>query len=372
MKQKLFSIMITLSMLFCTTIPSSAVTPSIDSSIESYVLEQIQTIQDTDPLCSWNDNTSISSVTTLYNLDNAPNGYILYLSTNGIQNGFIQLHYVDGNYSLYCYAFNGLSEVDCMSEHWGYELSNANIYFLGSLKYLILTTEGYLDLASNSVVNLNMTTLQNLEESYETQIQYALSSSDTLALASESHSIIPYGSEDDYVWPITSDFSNLTITYNGQTQAVSGHCGPTAATGIIGYLDHIGQITIPSGDSTNDTFKNLYIALNTNNIRFTSTTPVGTAWNQVDVGIRWYASTYGCDVYADQSSTNSLSSMKSNLEDGYLLQVGVQDFAGTSGGHSIAVTGYSSNNLYIQNGWNRSRVTYSYSSLDIVNYTYVG
>lgn len=86
----------------------------------------------------------------------------------------------------------------------------------------------------------------------------------------------------------------------------------------------------------------------------------------------WYASNNGCNLTIEQSNFNTLSSMKSNLDAGRLLQVEVEDFAGTSGGHSIAVTGYSSNSLYVQNGWNRNRIAYSYSSLDIVQYVYIG
>lgn len=375
MKRKFFTLITCLAMLLCSTLQSSAITMSPSMSPEEYVSQQISAIRSNDATCPWNDGTTISAMMTLYNLDDIPNGYIFNLSTDGIETGFIQIHCIENDYSLYCYAFSGDSEVQCMADFWGYDLSKTNIYFLGSFKYLILDGTDYLDLSSNSLIELDDSTLKTLENTYTSQVQSTpISITPSSTPIDTSSLIMPLGYEDDYVWPIAGDFSDLTISYNGKSQKVSKHCGPTAATGIIGCLDHLGKITIPSGDKVKDTFEKLYISLNTNNIRFNSTTVSGTAWNQVDVGIRWYGRTYGCDVSADLSNSNSLSSMKSALRNGYLLQVGVKNFDGTSGGHFIVVTACSTDTgmLYVQNGWNRNSVQYPYSSLDIVNYTYVG
>lgn len=362
-------------MLFCFTLQSSAIAASPSTSPEEYIFQQISAIRSNDVTCPWNDETTISAIITLYNLDDIKNGYVFNLSTDGIETGFIQIHCIEDEYSLYCYAFSGNSEVECMADFWGYDLSKTNIYFLGSFKYLILDKTGYLDLSTNSLIELDTSTLKTLENSYTAQVQSEpVSLIPSSSLIDTSSLIMPLGYEDDYVWPITDDFSNLTITYNGKSQKVSKHCGPTAATGIIGCLNHLGKITVPSGDKVKDTFEKLYISLNTNNIRFNSLTTGGTAWNQVDVGIRWYGRTYGCDVSAELSNSNSISSIKSALTKGYILQVGVKNFDNTSGGHFIVVTGCSTDTgiLYVQNGWSRNSVQYPYSSLDIVNYTYVG
>ncbi len=46
--------------------------------------------------------------------------------------------------------------------------------------------------------------------------------------------IMPLGSDDDFYWPITDDFKNLSISYNGKTHnGMHDHCTPTAATGIF-------------------------------------------------------------------------------------------------------------------------------------------
>ena len=83
--------------------------------------------------------------------------------------------------------------------------------------------------------------------------------------------IMPLGSDDDFYWPITDDFKNLSISYNGKTHnGMHDHCTPTAATGIFRYLTHLGKTSCTSGESTNKTFEKLYISLNTNNISFSS------------------------------------------------------------------------------------------------------
>ena len=60
-----------------------------------------------------------------------------------------------------------------------------------------------------------------------------------------------------------------------------------------------------------------------------------------------------------------------HLDRGRLLLISVDDFGDPAVDHSIVATGYSSNSLYIQNGWSRNRIMYSYSSLDIAQYVYI-
>lgn len=232
-------------------------------------------------------------------------------------------------------------------------------------------------LASNSLLDAELSALQSKEISYAAQVQATpiIFEEPVSTLIATPSSLMPLGSEDDYIWPVTSDFSNLSITYNGTTHnGMTDHCSPTAATGIIRYLNHIGRTNCTTGESAATTFEKLYIALNTNDIRFTTIggSGSGTAWAQIPVGLRWYARNNGCSLTIEQANFNTLSSMKSHLDSGRLLQVEVEDFDGTTGGHSIAVTGYSSNTLYVQNGWSRNRIAYSYSSLDIAQYVYIG
>ena len=108
-----------------------------------------------------------------------------------------------------------------------------------------------------------------------------------------------------------------------------------------------------------------------NNISFSSFVSVGTARNQIDVGLRSYASGNNCSFDIERSSFNTLSSMKDHLDRGRLLLISVDDFGDPAVDHSIVATGYSSNSLYIQNGWSRNRIMYSYSSLDIAQYVYI-
>lgn len=104
---------------------------------------------------------------------------------------------------------------------------------------------------------------------------------------------------------------------------------------------------------------------------FSSFVSVGTARNQIDVGLRSYASGNNCSFDIERSSFNTLSSMKDHLDRGRLLLISVDDFGDPAVDHSIVATGYSSNSLYIQNGWSRNRIMYSYSSLDIAQYVYI-
>lgn len=47
-----------------------------------------------------------------------------------------------------------------MANYWGYDLSDTEIYFLGSFKYAIATDSGYLNLASNAPIDIGDETVQ--------------------------------------------------------------------------------------------------------------------------------------------------------------------------------------------------------------------
>lgn len=87
MKRKLFSLLIICSLILCIAPPASA-TGSVGLSPTSFVLQQVSIIDSADPTCPWNNDTTFSSITPLYNLDNTINGYIVKLLTDGEDSGF--------------------------------------------------------------------------------------------------------------------------------------------------------------------------------------------------------------------------------------------------------------------------------------------
>ena len=341
-----------------------------------FALEQVAIIDANDAACPWSDETVIDSTITLYNMEQIPNGYVFKLKTGSADSGFIQIHDISGKYSLYCYAYDGDSEVECMADYWGTDLSDDTyIYFLGSFKYLIDDADGkYLDLATNSCVEYSQSELATIESNYAGRIEASPYTLVESSVANAQSYAVPLGSDDDFTWPIMDDFSGMSITYGNTTQSVHDHCSPTAATAIVRCLNHLGRTQCSTGETTRQTFEKMYVALNTNEIRFddSSSSGTGTARSQIATGIKYYATQNGYTLTATKPLLTTLSGMKSQLDNNRLLLVSVDDFAGTSGGHSIVVTGYSSDTLYIQNGWSRSRVTYTYSSLDIAQYVYVG
>ena len=341
-----------------------------------FALEQIAAINANDVECPWSDETVIDSIITLYNMEQKPNGYVFKLKTGVVESGFVQIHIIDGSYSLYCYAYEGDSEVECMMDYWKIGLNkNSYIYFIGSFKYLIRSSDGkYLDVSSNSYVEYSQKELNAIEKAYASRVtESPVSLGVSSNMDTQTH-VISRGSDDEFSWPITSDFSGLSITHNGTTQTAHDHCTPTAATAIVRYLNHLGRTQCSAGESVNQTFREMYIALNTNRIRFqdSSYNGIGTARTQIVAGIDFYTTQNGTTLTVAKPLLVTLSGMKSHLNNNRLLLVSLQDFAGTSGGHSVVVTGYSSDILRIQNGWSRDRASYAYSSLEIAQYVYIG
>ena len=150
---KIIALVTVFVMMIALCVPSFA-TEKDENKVapENFVVGQISTIDWNDPTCPWNDRTAIASSITLFDLNNHPNGYVFYLETDGVATGYIQIHAINGTYSLYCYAYEGECEVDCMADYWELDLSDERVYFLGSFKYLIHDGVAFVDLASNSAV----------------------------------------------------------------------------------------------------------------------------------------------------------------------------------------------------------------------------
>lgn len=376
-KRNLFAIFLTFVLTFLSCVPAFAFdSDNATISPSDFALEQVAVIDVNDVECPWSDKTVIDSTITLYNMEQKPNGYIFKLKTGVTESGFIQIHVIDGTYSLYCYAYEGDSEVECMMEYWKMDLNKiSHIYFLGSFKYLIGSDDGkYLDVSSNSYVEYSRNELNTIEKTYASRVEESPVSLEVGSNMNTQAYVTPRGSDDEFTWPITSDFSGLSITHAGTSHIAHDHCTPTAATAIVRYLTHLGRTQCSAGETVNQTFREMYIALNTNEIRFqdSSYNGIGTARTQIVAGINYYATQNGTTLTVAKPLLVILSGMKSHLNKNRLLLVDVQNFDGTTGYHSIVVTGYSSDVLRIQNGWSRDRVSYAYSSLDIEQYVYIG
>lgn len=376
-KKHLLAVVLSVILILSNNLATYAMEETKDNySPEEFVLEQIAIIGRNDVSCPWSEETEIVDKIVLFDLQHIPNGYVFKLETDDVESGFIQVHDTSGIYSVYCYAFEGDSEVECMMNYWNInEDSIPYIYFLGSFQYLIDGNEGeYINLATNDNVMCDKNQLQTMEVEYLNKIKEnpLIITEDTIQ--STFDVVEQQKGRAGFTWPIMSDFTDITIVVNNETYPVTDHCTPTAATAILKYLNYLGWSDCSEGQSTRETFAKMYVALNTNECRFDDwfNSGGGTARSQIAPGIRWYASQNNYTITADKALLNTLSGMKSHLDNNQLLLVSVDDFGGYSGGHSIVVTGYSSNTLYIQNGWSRTRVTYSYSSLNIAQYVYVG
>lgn len=355
-------------------------TEDISTSPTDFALQQVIAISENDPSSPWTSQTVISGSIVLFGMDETPSGYVFKLKTSDIDSGFIQIHDIDGQYSLYSYSYSGDSEVECMAQYWNIELSSVpKLYFINCLTYLLKNAAGeYYDLATNTLSTCNKNELSTIERNYSAKVSAAplVAEIDRLPAKSKISAqrvAVPMGSDDDFTWPIMSDFSGMTITYNGKTQNVHDHCTPTAATAIVRCLRHLGKTQCSAGETTRQTFTNMYTSLNTNQIRFDNPSSSGSGTYRPGIagGIITYATLSGKTITANKALITTLTGMKSHLDSGRLLLVSVDGFNGGSN-HSIVATGYSSDTLFIQNGWSRSRVMYSYSSLDIAQYVYVG
>ena len=168
-----------------------------------------------------------------------------------------------------------------MMDYWKIEDDLISyIYFLGSFKYLIDGNEGgYIDLATNDNVVCTKEELQKIETAYVNRIEAApVVLEPDINLTAQSYSIAQIR-DRSFQWPITSDFTDITIKVNGISYTVHDHCSPAAATAIVKYLNYLGRTDCSGNETTRQTFAEMYVALNTNECRFNDSTynGVGTA-----------------------------------------------------------------------------------------------
>ena len=80
------------------------------------------------------------------------------------------------------------------------------------------------------------------------------------------------------------------------------------------HLKHLGRTKCSTGETTKQTFKEMYIALNTNNFLFAQSGGVGKYRPQIDVGIRYYARQDGYSIDAERVTSVTFFGMKRHLK----------------------------------------------------------
>lgn len=383
MKRRIAQYLVFIIALVCCFSSSNAMAKSLgeyDDSLEihaeNYTYEFIQSqILSNDALCEWNDTTKINNVVALYNINEDINGYIFNLSTNDMPKGYLHLDYISGIFKVRSYSFNGIHELYGLQEVYG--ISNmmkksSKVYYNGWSSYWTKISEDKFEsLVSPQKIIL---TKDKLQEEYCEHLSKEEDDVELRSYESGTTMVSGYTSESSLSLVQMSLYSGLTI--NGTT--VTDHCTPTAGTNIIKYYALIKGFSALRPSTDKAVFTDMYKEMDTNFNQSGggfSGTYFDPFYSDGYAGLKSYCTLYNkTPVYYDRTywfpSFSEVCSIISNKNAPLLMTL--NNFDGTSGYHSVVVFGYKDSRIVIATGWDQSLHYYTYSSLNVTEYSYVG
>lgn len=382
--KKISKLLLCMLMVICLSAIACAKTNSDDainlemSSEEAteYVLDEIEKIiLEGDQNCAWNSSTKPYICIPLYDYDDNCIGYIFKLSTDNKETGYIQINTFNGEAKVYCYSFDGIPAYEGLTSNniETIEENDKKLYFFGNMNYCLKSNDNNFELLGTSLeYNKN-----SIISFYETYIEQVKTQREEQAVSDDLYAETNSVSRtvQNFTPVEMDDFANIYATRpNGTQQKVTDYCAPTAATNIMLYFRSTGESNLSKSLSKNTIFIELYYAMDTNSISSSNEVLIsGTTRSNIKKGINTFAKSRNCSPSSLGTITSvTLSNMKSKIDNGNLLQVSVNDFEGTSGGHSIVSFGYNGSKLKVYTGWDKSEHSYSYSDLSISQFVYVG
>lgn len=307
-------------------------------SLEPLVQKHIEESKNIIPDGTWSQNTEIESITPTYGTTLEVNGYIVSLKTNNTDSGYVQYQYINGELEVISYTYRGKHKTSDIED---------KIIYLGSLNYAYKTDENTYSLVGCEKEKLSLSDLEHL-----TTVPITIESKTTSGVRSAT--MIPSFSSSYMV--VTSDFSG----YND-------HCSPTAGTNWVkywGYCRGKSSLVRNNGASMSNfqIFTRLYTLMKTN--VYTD----GTRLTDVAPGLSSYCNEHSINLSRAYYSSSALSynGYKSGINSGNPVLLSLASSLGSSyGDHTIMGVGYVGTTAIIMDGWSRTPVYVTYSSLGV-------
>lgn len=175
-RKKLVAIFAALMVALSTSIPvfaaeNTKISSIIDQDIpSSYIEEVIQCNSDIDPTCPWTQDTQVKETIPTYDLDNNVSGYILNLSTNGNDTGYMVYDISSGEPVLAEFGYEGVYSIQGEEVTKKSELGQSKLIPVGMNEYVLQRGNDLYTLKTNTKITDKKDKIQNILEQKEANI----------------------------------------------------------------------------------------------------------------------------------------------------------------------------------------------------------
>ena len=322
---------------------------------------------------NWSESTTIKSTISLFDAEENLTGIIYDLQTDGEPSGYVEIVFLNQEPVVKAYSYNGINAVVGLLKNAEYQIDpysdDIKVMSLGALDYAIKDGDDsglMFDLQAGQYITFDQEKMQTFCEAQKAKMTIAFEAQKEQEVqvarqAANEEAVTPY-STFEYV----GGSSSISLVKMDDFSGYDNHCSPTAGTNVIKYYYDVWGINFY--DSRDYTFERLYDFMRTN------TTVEGTDRTKIIAGLRSYFNYYGATYdFSGTKTSPTLALIRTYIGKDCPVIMSVDDFGGTSGGHSIVAFGcMPSTSVVVSTGWDYALHTYTYSLLDVARLTYIG
>lgn len=293
-RKKLVTILTALVVAVSSSIPvfasqNTAENSKIETNISSdYITSVIQSNSDIDPTCPWTENTQVQEVIPTYDLDNNVSGYILNLSTDGNNTGYMVYDISSGEAVLTEFGYENVYTIQGEEVTQKSKLGQSKLIPVGMNEYVLQRDNDLYTIKTNTKITDKKDEIQTALERKETNIaEYVQSEQMASALSTRAQEIYTSVSLPNLWKP---GYQPVTMQMYGNKG-----CAVVFGVNLLKYWSVCRDIpslynsydTGSSGVELQQTYNRLWISMKTDS---NGSTGFVDGFN----GIPYYCSTYAC------------------------------------------------------------------------------
>ena len=175
-RKRLGAIILALMLAFSTSVPAFAAGETqIGSQTEmaipsESIMEVVEENSNIDPTCPWTADTQVKEVIPTYDLDNQVNGYILNLSTDGADTGYLVYNISSGEPVLMEFGYEGVYSIQGEEVTQDSKLGKSKLIPVGINEYVLQKGNDLYTVQTNTKITDQKEEIQKVLEEKETNI----------------------------------------------------------------------------------------------------------------------------------------------------------------------------------------------------------
>lgn len=252
-----------------TSVPAFAAgETTIDSQIEKEISSEsitsvLENNAEIDPTCPWTADTKVQEKIPTYDLDNQVNGYILNLSTNGADTGYLVYDISSGKPVLMEFGYEGVYSIQGKEVTKESELSQSKLIPIGMNEYVLQKGNDLYTIQTNIKVTDQKEKIQQILEEKKTNIpEYVQSEQMTFTVPTRAQEIYTSVAVPNLWSSGYTPLSSKDLLRTGISKPIG--CAPVCGINMLLYWQTARGISIYNPNDLKTVYDKLATCMNIN------------------------------------------------------------------------------------------------------------